>query len=88
MMNAIQLQSCGALLVGEPTGGKPNSYGEVKSLDLPNSKLRVNYCTKFFQLAPKDVPTVAPDVSAPLSFDDWKNGRDPVLAAVLAWKPE
>ena len=35
MMYALQLRTMGgALLVGEPTGGKPNSYGEVRSRGL------------------------------------------------------
>ncbi len=29
-----------AILIGEPTGGKPNSYGEVESFTLPRSGLR------------------------------------------------
>lgn len=40
LLNAIQLkEELGAKLVGEPTGGKPNSFGEVKELILPNCKI-------------------------------------------------
>jgi hypothetical protein len=35
-----------ATLVGEPTGGKPNCYGEVHSFGLPNSKVIVRYASK------------------------------------------
>ncbi len=87
MMNAVELrQGCGALLVGEPTGGKPNSYGEVKTLELPNSRLRIGYCTKLFKLSATDAPSVEPDVAAPVTIEDWKRGRDPALEAVVRWK--
>jgi hypothetical protein len=87
MMNALEMKNAyGAILVGEPTGGKPNSYGEVKSFELPHSRLAVQYSTKYWELVPGDPPSVLPDVAAPLSFDDWSSGRDPVLDAVRAWK--
>jgi hypothetical protein len=87
MMNAVQLKDgLGALLVGEPTGGRPNCYGEVMTLELPNSKIRVGYCTKYFEQSKVDVESVAPDVAAPVTWDDWREGRDPALAAILGWK--
>lgn len=88
MMNAVQLkQGYGALLVGEPTGGKPRSYGEILPLDLPSSKLRVMYSTKFFELVADDAPSVLPDLPAPVHFVQWKEGRDPVLEAIDAAHP-
>ena len=35
-----------ATLVGEPTGGKPNAYGDVRTFSLPNSRLVIRYSTK------------------------------------------
>ena len=85
MMNAIQMRAgYGALLVGEPTGGKPNAYGEVKGFELPHSKLLVQYSTKYFDQVPGDPASVEPDLVAPLSWAHWSAGRDPVLEAVLA----
>ncbi len=58
MRNAIlfkQLQT-NPILVGEPTGGKPNSYGEISSFLLPNSGLVVNYSTKYFEQVSGDPP--------------------------------
>ena len=47
--NAIELRhDLHATLVGEPTGGKPSSYGEVMTITLPSSKLVVRYTTKWF----------------------------------------
>jgi hypothetical protein len=88
MMNTLQMRAgYGALLVGEPTGGKPNAYGEVKSFELPHSKLLVQYSTQYFEQVPGDPASVAPDVVAPLSWAHWSTGRDPVLEAVLAREP-
>lgn len=85
MMNALELKAgFGAILVGEPTGGKPNAYGEVKQLELPNSRLAVSYSTKFFRQVPDDPPSVVPDVAAPLTWAHWRDGRDPVLEAIAA----
>jgi hypothetical protein len=85
MMNAIALRKqLGAVLVGEPTGGSPNSYGEVKTLELPYSKLVISYSTKRFELQDGDARSVEPDLLVEASIDDFVEGRDPVLDAALA----
>ena len=71
------------ILVGEPTGGKPNSYGEVRSFRLPNSGLRVMYSTKYFQMLETDPPAVEPDITVELTAADRFGGHDPVLARIL-----
>jgi len=68
-----------ATFVGEETGGKPNHFGEVKSFRLPNSKLRVNYSSKYFKRSDEDVKTLAPDYYMEPSFKDYKIGLDPVM---------
>ena len=73
-----------AILVGESTGGKPNSYGEARLLVLPNSKLTVQYAVKYFRVLPgADPSSLEPDIYMPLSVNDFLEGRDPVLNAVL-----
>ncbi|MCH2181802.1 MAG: hypothetical protein MK108_07340 [Mariniblastus sp.] len=73
-----------ATFVGEPSGGKPNHYGEVRSLVLPNSGLTVRYCTnKFQRIEGSDPPSLMPDINIEPTFADWSNGRDPVLEAIL-----
>jgi hypothetical protein len=73
-----------AVLIGEPTGGKPNCFGEVKTFELPNSKLEVVYPVKYFQLAADGDPsTREPDIKVTRSFADYLAGRDPVLEAAL-----
>jgi C-terminal processing protease CtpA/Prc len=84
LMNAISLKrQNGAILVGEPTGGKPNGYGEVRSFNLPNSGLPVSYSTKFFSSWPDGDPeSLFPDIGAAVSSTDYREGRDPAMEAV------
>ena len=49
LLNALQLKAAPfTTLVGEPTGGKPNHYGNTGALTLPRSGLRISYSTRFF----------------------------------------
>jgi hypothetical protein len=85
VMNAVVLKlKFRATLVGEPTGGKPGSYGEVKSLTLPNSKLVILYSTRYFG-ADKGMegPSLVPDIAAGMSSADLLAGRDPALDAAI-----
>lgn len=86
LLNAISLKrENGAILVGEPTGGKPNGYGEVRSFTLPNSALPVSYSTKFFNSWPGGDPeSLFPDLAAAPSSADYREGRDPAMEAVAA----
>ncbi len=72
-------------LIGEPTGGKPASYGEVDTFTLPNSGLTVNYSTVYFpaQSVP-DLPSIMPDVAISTVSSDFFARHDPVLAAIFA----
>ena len=73
-----------AILVGEPLGEKPNSYGEVRSFSLPNSGLEIYYSTKFFRTTKDSDPQyLAPDVLVTRSLGDFLAGRDPVLDAAI-----
>jgi C-terminal processing protease CtpA/Prc len=74
-----------ATLVGEPSGGKPGGYGEIKFLTLPNSKLVVQYTTKRFGPSGDAAPSMLqPDLPAPRTLADALTGRDPALAAAIA----
>jgi hypothetical protein len=86
MMNAITMKTdTNSILIGEPTGGRPNGYGETRSFLLPNSGLEVQYSTRFFcnwdQGDPEGFP---PDIEVVLTVDDVLAGRDAVLEAALA----
>lgn len=85
MINAYELRGqAGAVLVGSPTGGKPNSYGEVKKLELPHSKYVLNYSTKLFQPFPKeDAPSLLPEVRVPVTSAGLFQGRDATFEAAV-----
>src|SRR5574340_268487 len=52
---AIQLRGeHHAVLAGEALGERPNGYGDWRTFDLPHSKLRVRYSTKYFRLVDGD----------------------------------
>jgi len=73
-----------ATLVGGPTSGKPNAYGDYKMLTLPKSHLKVQYSTKKFAFPDFPGDAVTPDIAVGVSSADWFEGRDPAIAAILA----
>lgn len=73
-----------AVVIGEETAGKPNHFGEVRSFQLPGSKLTVAYSTKYFQRTDEDVSTITPDVKIEMSFADFTKGIDPVYEWIKA----
>ena len=83
--NAMEMKAkLHATLVGEPTGGKPNIYGNPKTVTLPNSQLRVQYSTSFVHhVSGADPSYVEPDVRVTPTLADVLAGRDPVLEAAL-----
>lgn len=84
--NAAELRrSLKAILVGAEAGQGAGGYGEVKLLTLPNSKLIVQYTTKFFG-AGKELDALVPDLKAPRKLTDALAGRDTALEAALAGK--
>lgn len=85
LMNAVQLKRAGATLVGAPTGGSVNHYGEIQMFELKNLPLAVQCSTKFFQMdGAYGIEPLRPDVETPHAFADYVAGRDVELAAVLA----
>jgi hypothetical protein len=75
-----------AILVGEPTGSRPNFLGEAIDFELPCSKLRANAADLFWQTSwPLDHRTrTAPDIYAPPTFEAYRRNQDPALDAILA----
>jgi tetratricopeptide (TPR) repeat protein len=77
------------LFVGEPTGGKPNGYGELRRFRLPNSSLEVRYSAwKYQTSSPSDNrPAIMPHLIAGISSSDYRRGIDPALEIILNYKP-
>lgn len=89
MSNSHQLSdNCGAILIGEPTGGKPNHFGQLSSFTLPNSGLRISHSTRWFQKVEGDPDAVHPDVLIPWRSEALFAGKDEVLEAALEYRPE
>lgn len=83
-LNATELKArAGAILLGEPTGQRPNHMGEIRKFRLPRSGLDVWYSTKHFRRVPGDPEAIVPDIEVPVTAADWLGGRDPVLDKAL-----
>jgi len=68
-----------AILVGQPTGQGVNHYGEIKKIILPNSKIEIQYSSKYFKLVDDDSHNIFPDVLIEPTITDIMSGKDPVL---------
>jgi hypothetical protein len=87
MVNALDFRKeLNAILVGEPTGGRPNSYSENDEFRLPNSNLEVSYSTRYYKFQDTDTPAVMPDKLIEVPWDSYPSGRDVVMEWILAQK--
>lgn len=80
-------QSTEAIFVGEPTGSRPNHYGDSIGSPLPNAGFMLNVAPQYLQDSTADdtSPWIAPDLETPLSSADYFSGRDPAMEAILAY---
>ena len=74
-----------ALIVGEPTGGAPNQWGDRIPIELPRAGLTAYVAAEWVEVAPGDHRlAVEPDVRVEPTAADVLSGRDPVLARAVA----
>ena len=75
-----------AILVGEPTGARPNGYQERGGFTLPHSGLEVSCSTLRYRFQPErdDLQAVMPDRRIDPDWRLYRTGRDPVLEWILA----
>ena len=78
---------------GEPSGFTPNHYGDAVHLALPRSKIIVRISSRVWRDGgPYDhrrwIAPSSRELSPPVTHADHFAGRDPVLEAVLADRPE
>lgn len=84
VLNSIQMKNeTNALLLGEPTGGKPNCYGNIRYFNTPNNQLDISYSTKYYKSMKEDMPSLEPDIEIELSLQDYIDNRDPILEKIL-----
>lgn len=89
VINAIDFKNrTKAILVGEPTSGKPNHFGEVDKFKLPCTGLSVSYSTKCFKYLEEDPDSLMPDIAVEITFNDFASGKDPVLDAIRRYNVE
>lgn len=81
LLNVFSLKNtAGAILIGEPTGGKPNCYGEVLRIKMEHSAIVINYSTKYYHLIEDDrMPSLFPDVQVEYTIGDYINCTDPCM---------
>jgi prepilin-type processing-associated H-X9-DG protein len=73
-----------ARVLGEPSGGSPNQWGDSVPVELPSAGLTVHVAFQDVQAVPDDLRlAVEPDVPVALTAADFFAGRDPVLARAL-----
>jgi hypothetical protein len=88
LANALERYT-NTIFIGEPTGSRPNMYGDAVPVTLPRSGLTFHVSTVWWQdLDPRDRRQwTGPAIAAAASADDFRKGRDPALAAALAYNP-
>lgn len=76
----------GVRFAGIPSGGRPNHYGDADPFTLPNSKIEFSLSRLYHEESDPDDTRPCQEVHIPveISSEDYWNGRDPVLEAVIA----
>ena len=75
-----------AVLVGEPTGGKPQFQIRISTFSLPYFGITASYSQGIWKTNNPD-PSLMPDLQTGLTFQQYSNGVDPALDAILAIPP-
>ena len=78
-----------AVIAGEPMGGCPTAYGNSRDMTLAFSGIVVSVATMLeIGVSADDTrPTIEPEISSPLTADDWANGSDPALGMITTLVP-
>ncbi len=89
MMFSVDLEdNLPVVFVGTPTGSSPNHYGDSRKIQLPHSGITVRVSTLHWQYSdPRDErEAIHPQIAVDFTVDDYRNGHDPQLAAILTSK--
>lgn len=76
-----------AIIIGEPTGEGPNTVGDTKSIELPNSGIKVSLTKKFWPTSWSfdTRKALMPDISVDFLFNYYKQKKDPWLDEVFRY---
>ncbi len=84
LMNVIELKKMtNATFIGEPTGGNINHFGEIKSFELPYSKIKVTYSTKYWENWKNHNGAFKPDIEISNTLSNFLNAYDKAIEFVL-----
>lgn len=84
ILNAAELKDSGAVLVGMPTGGSVNGYGELGAGELVHMPVKFYYSTKYFLVDPSyEGGSLLPDIELDQSFSGYLDGEDDVVSAIV-----
>ncbi len=75
----------GAIIVGEPTGARPNGYQENRNFRLPNSHLDFSVSTLLYKFSEQDTEGLIPDKLIEPDWKSFQQGRDTALEWILAY---
>jgi hypothetical protein len=78
-------ENTNAIFVGEPTGGRPNGYGDSRKIVLPSSGLTVRVATLYWQTSdPRDFrDAIPPHLTVSQSSADFLAHRDLALQTAM-----
>jgi C-terminal processing protease CtpA/Prc len=68
-----------ATVVGEPTGGKPNAFGNIMVRELPNTGIKFGVSSSIYSRPDstrKGDVALLPDVEVPTTYSDYSKGID------------
>lgn len=83
-LNAVTFKNeTNATFIGEPTGGKPNHYGQVQIMELSNTNTKLPYSTKYFTPSREDTDSFMPDILVEPNADDYFNNMDSAMVRIL-----
>ncbi|MFD2581349.1 hypothetical protein ACFSR6_02535 [Pedobacter vanadiisoli] len=81
VMNAVRIKrNTTAILVGQPSSGNINGYGEVRGFALPKSKIIVAYSTRYWENWKGKKGPLKPDTYVEYSIKNYVKGKDEALA--------
>lgn len=83
VMNAVDLKrNLNITLIGQPSAGLINGYGEVRGFALPKSKTVVAYSTRYWERWKGKKGPLKPDVAVDYSIKNYIAGQDEALMQV------
>lgn len=90
IINAMMIKEMGGYLAGTETGGSVDHFGSISHFTLPNSGTRASYSTKLILMSDYlesgqgyGIEPIHPDLIVEQSLDDYLNGKDTVVEAIL-----